>query len=233
MRFVALSVDVIGARSVRELVLRISDGVRMVGWRALWIFPSWAVRRNFTVMVKDLRRIPPLPDSDDVRCVLLNEADIARAVEIEPTMTEEEIRHRWEEGQECLVGWIGDTPAGLHWDTMRSLYLSFLGKTLRLAAGDSYAGHGYTHPRFRGRGVHPRLSLTAMHRARDRGARRSISLTAVWNRAAHHIGFDKLERKVAGSIGYWTLGCGRRYTTTGDVRLESDGSFHVLLCRDP
>lgn len=186
----------------------------------------WMLRRNYVVLVKSLLHLPRLPEST-VRCAMLAETEASSLAKVEPTMTEAEVRQRWQGGEECLVARIDDRIVGFHWDAMRSLYLEYIGRTLVLRKGETYAGYTYTHPDFRGRGLHPYISLAAQHRARDRGAHRSIALVAAWNQVTIRNCVEKLDRKIEGSIGYWNFALSRNHFTRGNVRLDGEGGFRT------
>jgi hypothetical protein len=110
-------------------------------WRALWLAPRWWVRKEYLVLVKDLRALEPssLPrvGGPPVRWITLTEADIPSLRAATPKLSEAELRRRWDEGQECLGGWIDDALAYYRWDTSRRADLPFLKKVFNPEAGDT------------------------------------------------------------------------------------------------
>jgi len=85
---------------------RLLDMGRTVGMpRALWAVPDWAVRREFIVLVRDLRRAVPEPRSiPNVRWTTLAAADLARVRTIDPGLPTGLIDAWYAEGQHCLLG---------------------------------------------------------------------------------------------------------------------------------
>ena len=176
------------------------------------------------MFVKDLRL--PLPEvlaHESLRWTGFTEAQIDRILAINPALSEAEIRLRLEEGQECLFGWIGESLAHYRWDATASPYLPYLGKTLRFLQGDTHGIGVFTHPAFRGQGIQTASGIMALHRAKERGCSRYISIVVWWNVPALRINL-KSGLSVAGTVGYWNAGLWRYYFATGDVYLdESDG----------
>ena len=67
-----------------------------------------------------------------------------------------------------------------------------------------------------------RWARSSRSSGRARGLTRLVGLVAWWNTPARHVMEGKTGRTVVGSIGYWTVGLGRRYFARGGVRLEGD-----------
>jgi len=114
----------------------------------------------------------------------------------------------------------------MRWDTTAPPHLWFLGRTLRLLEGDSYSGHGFTVPVFRGLGLHLVAHLMALERARARGCARSISIIARWNAPSLAVA-DRVLRQTVGTVGYWNVGGARRYPASGAVRLTGRHELYV------
>ena len=212
------------------LFYRLLDIYRTVGLRRLlWVSPSWLIRRKFLVLVRDLRVPPPdLPACGPLQWAPLTEADIPRVCAINPAITEAKIRQRLEEGHECLLGWVGESLAHYRWDSARPTFLPYLGKTLQSEEGDCLSAGVFTHPAFRGRGIYSVSSILSLHRARDRGFRRSIAIVAWWHTPALRVDHQKAGRTIAGTVGYWNIGPWRYYFATGEVCFEKNTSFCVL-----
>ena len=180
------------------------------------------------MFVKDLRLpLPELPARESLRWTGFAEAQIDRVLAINPALSEAEIRRRLKEGQECLLCWIGESLVHYRWDATGSPYLPYLGKTLRLSQGDINATDAFTHPAFRGRGIQTVSSIMALHRARDLGLSRFITIAAWWNAPALRVNLQKSGHSVVGTVGFWNTGFWRYYFTSGDVCLDESGSIWV------
>lgn len=201
-------------------------------WRALWLAPRWWVRKEYLVLVKDLRALEPsssLPRGGGLpaRWTTLTEDDIPSLRAANPKLSGSEMHRRWAEGQECLGGWIEGALAHYRWDTSRRAELPFLKKVFTPDAGDTLVFEAFTPPAFRGRGLHSRSTVLAFERDRARGFTRSVTLVAWWNVVALRVARDKAARELAGTVGYWELGVTTRHFATGAVRLGPDGEVAV------
>ncbi len=214
---------------MRRLIFRLLDANRTLGLRRLlWVAPQWLLRQEYLVFTKDLRSpLPEVPPHEPLRWTSFTEAQIDRVLAINPALSEAEIRRRWKDGQECLLGWIGEGLAHYRWDTTTSPYLPYLGKTLRFLEGDTHGTDNFTHPAFRGRGIYTASSIMALHRARDLGLSRSIGIVAWWNAPSLRVNLQKSGRSVAGTVGFWNAGLWRYYFATGDVCLEGSTGVYV------
>lgn len=200
-------------------------------WRALWLAPRWWVRKEYLVLVKDLRAVgpslPPLGGGPSARWTTLTEFDIPSLRAANSKLSEAELRRRWNEGQECLGAWIDGALAHYRWDTPRRAELPFLKKVFCPDLGDTLVFEAFTPRAFRGRGLHTRSTVLAFERDRARGLTRSVTLVAPWNVAALRVTRDKAAREMAGTVGYWELGVFTRHFATGAVRLGADGEVAV------
>ena len=72
----------------------------------------WQVRREFLVLVTDLRAPTPPTLSRaatvPVRWETLTEADMPAIHAANPKLSDAEMRRRWREGSECVGAWVGD-----------------------------------------------------------------------------------------------------------------------------
>jgi GNAT superfamily N-acetyltransferase len=214
---------------MRGLLYRLLDAHRTLGLkRMLWVAPQWLVRQEYLVLVKDLRLpLPDVPAHESLRWTGFAEAQIDRVLAIDPALSEAEIRRRWEDGQECLLGWIGEALAHYRWDATVSPYLPYLGKTLRFLEGDIHGTEVFTHPAFRNRGIQTVSNIMALHRARGLGLARSIAIVAWWNAPNLRVNLQKAGRSVAGTVGFWNAGPWRFYFTTGAVCLENSTGVYI------
>jgi GNAT superfamily N-acetyltransferase len=180
------------------------------------------------VFVKDLRSpLPEVPAHESIRWTPFTEAQIDRVLAINPAVSEVEIRRRLKEGQECLLCWIGESLVHYRWYAPASPYLPYLGKTLRLSQGDINGTDAWTHPAFRGRGITAASTIVVLHRARDLGLSRLISIAAWWNAPALRVCLQKTGHSVAGTVGFWNAGLWRYYFTSGDVCLDKNNGMWI------
>jgi GNAT superfamily N-acetyltransferase len=221
-------------RVLRRLAHRILDARRTIGVMQLArAAPRWLMRREFLVTVKDLTGpLPPIAPSPGVAWRRLTAAEIPQLVAKSPTLTAAEVWRRLREGQECWVGWLDGTPAHWRWETCTETHCPYLRRAVRPLDGDLWIVDVYTHPARRRRGLYTAATVTAMHRARERGHRRLIGLIAAWNLPVRRIAEDALQRTVVGTVGYWAVGRERPPLVTGRVRLDRRGRVFVPLDQD-
>ena len=207
---------------------RFREAKALLGRRLAWVGPLWLVRPRFLVLTCDLTApLPPAPYRPDLRWTMLCERDAPHLVAMDPTLGLTEIRRRLAEGHDCHLCWSGESLTHYRWETTGPAYLPFLGLTLRPLPGDASCTWSFTHPAFRGSGLHTTATLTALHRLRSRGLRRTLSLVAWWNVAALRVSRDRAARDVVGAVGYWRLGWRRRHFVEGAVRLEGTAQISV------
>jgi GNAT superfamily N-acetyltransferase len=221
-------------RALRRLAHRVLDAERTIGLVKLAsTAPRWLIRREFLVTVKDLTGpLPPIGPSPGVAWRRLTSADIPQLVASSLTLTAGEVWRRLREGQECWVGWMDDIPAHWRWEACTETYFPYLRRAVRPLDGDLWIVDVYTHPARRRRGLYKAATVTAMHRARARGHQRLIGLIAAWNIPVRRIAEEELQRSVAGTVGYWTVGRSRPALVTGRVRLDERGRVFVPPDRD-
>jgi GNAT superfamily N-acetyltransferase len=221
-------------RVLRRLAHRVLDARRTIGVMQLArAAPRWLMRREFLVTVKDLTGpLPPIAPSPGVAWRRLTAAEIPQLVAKSPTLTAAEVWRRLREGQECWVGWLDGTPAHWRWETCTETHCPYLRRAVRPLDGDLWIVDVYTHPARRRRGLYTAATVTAMHRARERGHRRLIGLIAAWNLPVRRIAEDALQRTVVGTVGYWAVGRERPPLVTGRVRLDRRGRVFVPLDQD-
>jgi hypothetical protein len=217
--------------ALRRFAHRILDVRRTIGIvRLAQIAPGWLIRREFLVTVKDLTSpLPPVTPGPDIVWRRLAASEIPRLLAGSPTLTLAEVWRRLREGQECWVTWAGDIPAHWRWETSAETYLPYLHRTVRPLDGDLWVVDVYTHPSRRQRGLYTAATVTAMHRARERGHRRLIGLIAAWNLPVLRVAEEGLRRAVVGTAGYWAIGRWRRPVVTGRVHVDEQGRVLVPL----
>jgi GNAT superfamily N-acetyltransferase len=217
--------------TLRRSIFRVRDACDAIGIARLpWSVPRWLIRREFLVTVKDLTGpLPPISPLPGVAWRRLTDPDVPRLLAASPTLSAGEVARRRREGQQCWIGWRGDTAAHWRWETDGTAYLPYLRRSVRPLDGDLWVADVYTHPSHRRRGLYTTATVMAMHRARELGHRRLIGLIAGWNRPALRVAETKLQRAVIGSVGYWGLGWRQSPIVTGSVRLDADG--YVLVPR--
>ena len=214
---------------VAPTLASVREAVALLGWRLAWVGPLWLVCRRYLVLTRDLTTaLPPVPHRPDLRWTTLTETDAPRLVAMNPTLGLAEVRRRLAEGQECHLCWSGNALAHYRWEATGPVYLPFLGLTLRLLPGDVCGSWSFTHPVFRGSGMHTATTLAALHRLRSRGLRRTLSLVAWWNDAALQVTRDRAGRNVVGAVARWQVGPWRRHVAEGAVRFDDAGTVHVV-----
>jgi hypothetical protein len=221
-------------RVLRRLAHQVLDARRAIGVMKLArTAPRWLMRREFLVTVKDLTGpLPPIPPSPGVAWRRLAAAEIPQLVARSPTLTAVEVSRRLREGQECWVGWMDGVPAHWRWETCTETHLPYLRRAVRPLEGDLWIVDVYTHPARRGRGLYTAATVTAMHRARERGHRRLVGLIAAWNLPVRRIAEEKLQRSVVGTVGYWTVRRGHPPLVTGRVQVDGSGRVFVRPDQD-
>jgi hypothetical protein len=204
-------------KRIRPLYYRLLDANRTLGLqRLLWVAPRWLLRQEYLVFVGDLRSpLPEVPAHESLRWTTSTEAQIDRVLGINPALSEAEIRRRPREGQESLLCWIGESLVHYRWDATAPPYLPYLGKTLCLLQGDINATDAFTHPAFRGRAITGASTTVVLHRARDRGLSRFITIAAWWNTPALKVNERKRGLSVVGTVGFWNAGLWRYCFTSG------------------
>ena len=213
---------------MNPLVFRFLEWHRRLGLRRMpGTILQWLARREYFVLVRDLRLpLPKVPVDQTTVWTSLTEAEIPQLLAINPVLSETEIRRRWKEGQECSLCWIEGSLAHYRWYATGSVYLSYLGKTLRLLEGECLIEDVFTHPAFRRRGIQSVGSLTTLKHLQDRGFRRAIAIVARYNTPTLRV-TQKMGYAVAGAIGYWNVALWKRYFITGSVRLDGRASMYV------
>jgi hypothetical protein len=196
--------------------------------------PCWVLRREYKVVVRDLRR--PLPAARSVagaRWGLLAPPDSGAIQGINPSLALAQLERRWAEGQECFGCWLDGALVHYWWESTRPAHLPYLGRTFRPAEGDVCVVEAFTAPAARARGITSAAAVLALHRSRERGLTRSIGFIASWNAPSLRIGQSTTGRTVEGTVGYVRIGPWRRYFTAGGVRFGSDGAVELALGTEP
>jgi hypothetical protein len=211
---------------VADLWRRFHEAQAILGLRrALALAPRWAVRRHYVAVVRDLTRprVTEAPPGGlgDLHWENLDTRGIRHIQEIHSSISLAEIHRRLDEGQECLLGWLGSTLVYYRWDTSHSAYLPFLGTVVSLEEGDTLVVEAFTHLAHRGRGIHSLASVQRLEAARARGMTRSITFVASWHAPSLRVGLTKVSGRSAGTVTLWRFGPLRSLRTTGDVRLTA------------
>jgi GNAT superfamily N-acetyltransferase len=184
--------------------------------------------RRYLAYEWDLRTPQPeQPSPSGVRVTVLAPADVETLGALDARMTPSEIERRWAEGQECLLGWVGDRLAHYRWQGMRPAYVSYLDRVLRPLDGDQLVLDVYTRRDLRRRGVANVVASVGRGRGRSAGCTRAVWLIAWWNAPAHRIADDTPWCRFAGAAGWRGLGAGGIFFTTGRVQVQPDGSLTV------
>jgi hypothetical protein len=190
--------------------------------------PLWAVRPRYLVLTRGLDGpLPPIPPRPDLRCSPLTDRDVPRLTAVDPGLEVAEIQRRLDEGQGCHLYWVGESIVHYRWEATGTIYLPYLGLTLRLLAGDMCSTWTFTAPGSRGTGLMTVTSPASLHRMRAQGARRAVSVVAWWNTPSVRVTQQRAGRTVVGAVGCWRIGRWRRYFAEGSVRFDGPGTFHI------
>jgi GNAT superfamily N-acetyltransferase len=212
---------------LRARLGNVLDTVRAVGARgAVSEMPRWLLRREFIVLVANLRDVRPPRGNPpaELRLALLTPTDVPSLAQLHPMMSQADVQRRWREGQECIVGWIGATPAYYRWDCAGPAYLRYLHKTFRPPPLTVLTLDVRTHPRFQGEGIGVFAAAFAHRRSLERGHLRRAGLVARW--ARHVLRYNlAIGATARGTIGYWHAIVRRVYFATGNVQIGDDAIF--------
>lgn len=211
-----------------QLGPRAADADRLLGpVRLVWVGPLWLLRPTYLVLAGPPRwheQRTSLP----VRWSTLTASDTPRLSTLHPALSPAGISRRLSEGQECLLGWVGERLVHYRWDTSRPALLPYLGLYLRPAADELLTVSAYTAPEFRRRGLHAASTSLVLRRALAHGVQRTISLVAWWNVPALRVAGDQAGRRPVGQISRWWHPRGPRYVTSGTVVLAGPRELQVL-----
>jgi len=130
----------------------------------------------------------------------LSPAEIPLVAEINPMMQVAEVERRLAEGQDCLLGWVGQDLAYYHWATAQPTYLAYLDKTLRPRENQVFGDGSYVAPRFRHRGIYQEATTRNLIYERERGRHSYLFLVAWWHRPSIRVNL-RLGCVPVGSIG--------------------------------
>jgi GNAT superfamily N-acetyltransferase len=206
----------------------VRDAHALLGTRLLWVAPGWIVRPRYLVLVRDLTRPrPAVARPPGLRWSVLTDAEVPAILAADPRATAADVARRRREGQACHLCWVGGTLAHYRWEATGESYLPFLDRVVRPAPGDVFGAGLFTRPELRGRGLHALTTAVALERLREQGYRRAIAFVAWWHRPSLRVELDHAGGRVAGAVGFWNLGRGRRYFTEGAVRLEGPDRLAV------
>jgi hypothetical protein len=219
--------------------LRFLDLTRIHGpVRAVGIAARWLVCREFLVLFRDLTLpLPEVPTDQRLRWSTLTTDDIPEVRLLNPAVPVDEICGRLRAGQTGQLCRLDDTLAYYRWDATSPVELPYLGLTFRPQPGDYFTVDVFTQPSYRGRGIHSIGSLAALHRARELGCQRSLSVAAWWNTPSLRVHTLKAGRVEIGRVGFWSCGVGRLHFASGAVRLikpegrSSPTEFEVMPLR--
>lgn len=195
--------------------------------RLLAVGPRWALRQQYLVLARELGpTLPRLIGRDTLEWALLTPADAPLVRAVNPFVAESEVRERLRDGHDCLLLTRAGVPVYYRWDTSRPVYLPYLSITLRPSDGELFTIEAFTHPAFRGRGIHSFATGLVLERARRRGLRRSVTLIAWWNVPARRVALEKAERTVVGTVSRHGIGPWRSHRSSGAASIE-DGLLIV------
>lgn len=195
--------------------------------RALLRLPGWLLRRELVVLALDLER-SPLPPASEVPLdwAPVGEAEVALVAALNPALAAAAIHRALAAGEEWWLARLDGEPVHFRAYATGRVELPYLGRALRLDAGDVLLGTAYTAAGRRRRGILAAAAHWSQRHVRARGYRRMIALVATWNeaprRVAERTGFVEI-----GRVGRWTLGPWRRWFAAGGVRFDEAGELRL------
>lgn len=203
--------------------LHFLDICRALGVRqALRLAPQWIVRPRFLVLLRVFDDKPPAIARDEIiQWSTLKADDTSCLSSLNPALSEDEIRRRLAEGQECELAFVGEDLVHYIWRTTKPVYLPYLRRTYLPSPGEIFVMEVFTPPAFRRHGIYIQSIARTGARARQSGLRRQSSHVAWWNTPVLHTA-NKTGAQVVGTVGYWNLGFHRHYFATGRVSLKDD-----------
>lgn len=212
-------------RPLRRLV---ADARTLGTLAALRSAPGWLLRPTYVGAVTTLHDpLPPVPPGIEVQLLPLRERDMADALAIDPRLSPAAIRRRLAAGEECVLVWHEGRATHCVWWTDHPVFLTYLGRRFRPLPGDRLCVDVTSRPAHRRRGIDAAAAIAYLHRLRDLGYRRALSLIASWNRPALGVALGRMHGQAAGTVGYWNLGVARRYVVSGGVRLDANGQVFI------
>jgi GNAT superfamily N-acetyltransferase len=132
------------------------------------------------------------------------EADLAAYLALRPDEDPADVRERLRRGDLGLGSWSGGEMIGGAWVRFDRVWVSELGRTLRLLPGEAYGYASFTDPRYRLRGAAAMLYEATLRRLHDLGHRRVLAYVVAGNEAGH-ASLRKLHFERAGQIRWLHL----------------------------
>ena len=188
----------------------------------------WHFSRKYTFYSMDLPSlqeasllsVPPIkpPGLSDFRLELATESDVAHIMAARPHFySQEQIRIRIQAGHMCFIGWIKDEPVHLRWHFIRSLYLPYLKRTLRIGAQEVWADEGYTKPGYRRSGIFAFAGALITQALAEMNYQRLSCAFASWNITPRRIDEER-GMKPVGEIIYRKYFGHHIYSSSGRIR---------------
>lgn len=197
--------------------------------RALLRLPAWLVHSELVVLALDLDRAP-LPPPADVPLAWspVGEAEVPLVVALNPALDPAGVRRALAAGEDWWLARLDGEPVHFRAYAAGRVPLPYLGRALRLEAGDVLLGGAYTAAGRRRRGILAAAARWSQGHVRARGHRRMVALVATWNeaprRVAERTGFAEI-----GRVARWRLGPWRRWSTAGEVRFDEAGDLRLPI----
>lgn len=108
--------------------------------------------------------LSPLPHDASLDCHREDDADLLASLQSRPV---DDIRRRFIDGHRAYVARLDGEPAAFGWVATATATIGELDVAITLPARQRYLWNFVTLPRFRGRGIYPRLLRTILEDGRD------------------------------------------------------------------
>lgn len=189
-------------------------------FHGLLLAPIWLIRRRYLVFEMNLSRHPE-GDSESFShpWEQLTGASLAEIRHANPHEDTDSSMARENEGQICFAWKAEGKVIHYRWYATRPTRLAFLELTWSPEDGDYTVLGAFTHPEFRGLGIHTALVQQGLVRARALGLRRIVSFIAEWNtpsiRAVRGAGLRQ-----SGTVTLWKLGLSHIHSRSGSAKIS-------------
>lgn len=157
------------------------------------------------------RELPSVSSNSEMDLCPLTEGDIGAYLALRPDEDAPTVRERLRRGDLGLALWSGDRIVGAVWTRFDRVWISELGRSLRVEPHDAYGYAAYVAPGHRRGGAATVLYLLTLRRLKNLGYRRALS----------YVAHDNL----AGRAPLWRLG----FEYVGRIRWFHVGRFGIEL----
>lgn len=207
-----------------------TDMVEELGWsKILTEVLPWMFYRRYLFFSQRIDYPSDIPESPiPFQLSIMKEYDIEKVLTLRDGFHNPDIlRHRLRKGHICFIGWNNDRPVHLRWLFTRSVYISFLQRTLVLSQGEIYGAETYTIPEFRKFGILVHAGFLVRQYLKKWGYHRILCTVASWNSYIHRYAARMKYQKV-GEVEYLNLLGFRRYFWKGGIKMLNPKEISIL-----